>query len=87
MNSFRNYFIDCIPVKKHVLSVLTSLLNLLLSIKGILHDLVVQTTHIIISLVTVHNPVLRLHLHESSFFANSVNGGILLVKNDVKKLA
>ena len=37
------------------MSALTSLLNLLLIIKVILHDLVVQITYIIISLVTVHN--------------------------------
>ena len=54
-----------------------------LSIKGILHlnDPVVQTTYIIISLVTVCNPNVK--------FASatiSVNEDILLVENDVKKL-
>ena len=32
-------------------------------------------------------PLLRLHPHQTSFVAKSVNEDILLVKNDVEKLA
>ena len=60
------------------------MVNLLLSIEGILHLLSCHSNHL-------HNyildPLLRLHAHQSDLVANSVNEDILLIKNGVKKLA
>ena len=51
-----------------------------------IHDLVVQTTYVIISLVTVRNPIVKTASASIWFHCEFSNEDILLVENDIKKL-